>query len=189
MARHPKALLCARGAWLLVETDPSTMTAKLRGSGTYRCPGAAMCSASELRNKPAQSCYLCMRCPHARKSYLQQQMKGCVWKVLLHPKNTTSRSTLWKMSAQLAHAACMALHSADKDGSWREDRMTSVTDREQQHPQLQQQEATRGGPGALIASLRWLAQCISSCMHALHTAIRGLGDVAGTSRNKAHCTL
>ena len=184
-------------------------------------------------------------------------MKGCVWKVLLHPKNTTSRSTLWKMSAQLAHAACMALHStfdpevfasmeailtrrkwvalqtictsvqcrtdvvcraswrcacrlkamrtscnvhgagqaaqrqvsADKDGSWREDRMTSVTDREQQHPQLQQQEATRGGPGALIASLRWLAQCISSCMHALHTAIRGLGDVAGTSRNKAHCTL
>ena len=44
--------------------------------------------------------------------------------------------------------------SADKDGSWREDRMTSVTDREQQHPQLQQQEAARGGPGALIASLR-----------------------------------
>ena len=43
---------------------------------------------------------------------------------------------------------------ADKDGSWRQDRMTSVTEREQQHPQLQQQEATRGGPGALITSLR-----------------------------------
>ena len=45
---------------------------------------------------------------------------------------------------------------ADEDGSWRQDRVTPVADREQQRPQLQQQQAAHGGPGTLIAAL-WIS--------------------------------
>ena len=55
------------------------------------------------------------------------------------------------------HGACQAAQrqvGADEDGSGRQDRVTPVADREQQRPQFQQQQAPRGGPGALVTFLQ-----------------------------------
>ena len=43
---------------------------------------------------------------------------------------------------------------ADKDGSWREDRVAAVADRVQRCPQLQQQQRPRGGPETALPVLQ-----------------------------------
>lgn len=97
---------------------------------------------------------------------------GCIWFGI----NPASRA-IWQYICRVrairtsynVHGTGQAAQrqvGADKDGSWRQDGMAPVADREQQRPQLQQQEGTRGGPRACIAFLR-----ISPKHELMHTCL------------------